>query len=158
MIAPEYSLRDGTSLPAIGLGTYGLNDQSGIEAIVSAISDGYRLLDTAYNYGNEDVVGEAVRRAKASAGHLMKVEVEIDSLDQLDEALKHGPDAVMLDNFSLEDLGEAVRRVAGRAVLEASGGVNLETVRAIAETGVDVISVGALTHSASVLDIGLDAV
>jgi nicotinate-nucleotide pyrophosphorylase (carboxylating) len=102
-------------------------------------------------------VGEAVRRARAAAGHLMKVEVEIDSLAQLEEALKYGPDVVMLDNFSLEDLAEAVRRTAGRAVLEASGGVTLETVRAIAETGVDVISVGALTHSASVLDIGLDA-
>ena len=102
-------------------------------------------------------VGEAVRRAKAAAGHLMKVEVEIDALSQLEEALKYGPDVVMLDNFSLDDLGEAVRRAAGRAVLEASGGVSLETVRAIAETGVDVISVGALTHSASVLDIGLDA-
>jgi len=102
-------------------------------------------------------VGEAVRRARAAAGHLMKVEVEIDSLGQLEEALKYGPDVVMLDNFSLEDLAEAVRRVAGRAVLEASGGVTLETVRAIAETGVDVISVGALTHSAGVLDIGLDA-
>ena len=102
-------------------------------------------------------VGEAVRRAKAFAGHLMKVEVEIDGLDQLDAALEHGPDVVMLDNFSLDDLREAVRRVQGRAVLEASGGVNLETVRAIAETGVDVISVGALTHSVSVLDIGLDA-
>ena len=102
-------------------------------------------------------VGEAVRRAKAAAGHLMKVEVEIDSLGQLEEALKYGPDVVMLDNFALADLAEAVRRAAGRAVLEASGGVNLETVRAIAETGVDVISVGALTHSASVLDIGLDA-
>jgi nicotinate-nucleotide pyrophosphorylase (carboxylating) len=102
-------------------------------------------------------VGEAVRRARAFAGHLMKVEVEIDGLDQLDAALEHGPDVVMLDNFSLEDLREAVRRAHGRAVLEASGGVNLETVRAIAETGVDVISVGALTHSVSVLDIGLDA-
>ncbi|MDB5464965.1 MAG: nadC [Phenylobacterium sp.] len=102
-------------------------------------------------------VGEAVRRAKAAAGHLMKVEVEIDGLGQLEEALKYGPDVVMLDNFSLADLAEAVRRAAGRAVLEASGGVSLETVRAIAETGVDVISVGALTHSASVLDIGLDA-
>jgi len=102
-------------------------------------------------------VGEAVRRAKAFAGHLMKVEVEVDGLDQLDEALEHGPDVVMLDNFSLADLCEAVRRAQGRAVLEASGGVNLSTVRAIAETGVDVISVGALTHSASVLDIGLDA-
>jgi nicotinate-nucleotide pyrophosphorylase (carboxylating) len=102
-------------------------------------------------------VGEAVRRAKAVAGHLMKVEVEIDGLGQLEEALKYGPDVVMLDNFSLEDLAAAVGRAAGRAVLEASGGVTLETVRAIAETGVDVISVGALTHSASVLDIGLDA-
>jgi nicotinate-nucleotide pyrophosphorylase (carboxylating) len=102
-------------------------------------------------------VGEAVRRAKAAAGHLMKVEVEIDGLAQLEEALKYGPDVVMLDNFSLADLAEAVRRAKGRAVLEASGGVNLETVRGIAETGVDVISVGALTHSASVLDIGLDA-
>jgi len=102
-------------------------------------------------------VAEAVRRATAAAGHLMKVEVEIDGLAQLEDALKHGPDVVMLDNFSLEDLAEAVRRTAGRAVLEASGGVTLDTVRAIAQTGVDVISVGALTHSASVLDIGLDA-
>jgi nicotinate-nucleotide pyrophosphorylase (carboxylating) len=103
-------------------------------------------------------VGEAVRRARAHAGHLVKVEVEVDSLDQLDEALKHGPDVVMLDNFSLPDLRAAVDLARGRAVLEASGGVNLTTVRAIAETGVDVISVGALTHSAPVLDIGLDAV
>ena len=103
-------------------------------------------------------VGEAVRRARAHAGHLVKVEVEVDGLDQLEEALKHGPDVVMLDNFSLDDLRTAVRAAKGRAVLEASGGVNLTTVRAIAETGVDVISVGALTHSAPVLDIGLDAV
>ena len=103
-------------------------------------------------------VGEAVRRARAHAGHLVKVEVEVDGLDQLDEALKHGPDVVMLDNFSLEDLKTAVSLAKGRAVLEASGGVNLLTVKAIAETGVDVISVGALTHSAPVLDIGLDAV
>jgi nicotinate-nucleotide pyrophosphorylase (carboxylating) len=102
-------------------------------------------------------VAEAVRRARAFAGHLMKVEVEIDGLDQLDDALIHRPDVVMLDNFSLDDMREAVRRTGGRAVLEASGGITLETVRAVAQTGVDVISVGALTHSASVLDIGLDA-
>mgnify|MGYP001600927697 CR=1 FL=1 len=102
-------------------------------------------------------VGEAVRRARAAAGHLMKVEVEIDGLDQLEEALKYGPDVIMLDNFSLDDLAEAVRRAKGRAVLEASGGVSLETVRGVAEAGVDVISVGALTHSASALDVGLDA-
>ena len=103
-------------------------------------------------------VGEAVRRAKAFAGHLVKVEVEVDSLIQLQEALAHDPDVIMLDNFTLEDLCEAVKIVGERVVLEASGGVTLDTVRAIAETGVDVISVGALTHSAKVLDIGLDAI
>jgi len=103
-------------------------------------------------------VGEAVRRANAFAGHLVKVEVEVDSLLQLQEALAHDPDVIMLDNFTLEDMAEAVKITAGRVVLEASGGVTLDTVRAIAETGVDVISVGALTHSAKVLDIGLDAI
>jgi nicotinate-nucleotide pyrophosphorylase (carboxylating) len=102
-------------------------------------------------------VGEAVRRAKAHAGHLVKVEVEVDTLAQFEEALAEAPDVIMLDNFSLDDLRDAVRRNAGRVVLEASGGVDLSTVRGIAETGVDVISVGALTHSAAVLDIGLDA-
>jgi nicotinate-nucleotide pyrophosphorylase (carboxylating) len=103
-------------------------------------------------------VGEAVRRARAAVGHMMKVEVEVDGLDQLDEALAEGPDTIMLDNFSLDDLREAVRRAGGRTILEASGGISLQTVRAVAETGVDVISVGALTHSAAVLDIGLDAI
>jgi nicotinate-nucleotide pyrophosphorylase (carboxylating) len=102
-------------------------------------------------------VGPALARAKAAAGHLTMVEVEVDRLEQLDEALPYDPDVVLLDNFSLSDLREAVRRAKGRTRLEASGGVSLDTVRAIAETGVDVISVGALTHSAPVLDIGLDA-
>ncbi|MDI1325730.1 MAG: carboxylating nicotinate-nucleotide diphosphorylase [Brevundimonas sp.] len=107
-------------------------------------------------------VGEAIRRARTAMGHLMKVEVEVDGLDQLDEALAERPDVIMLDNFTLPMLREAVERARvspfGRPVLEASGGVNLGTVRAIAETGVDVISVGALTHSAPSLDIGLDVV
>ncbi len=107
-------------------------------------------------------VAEAIRRAKAAAGHLMKVEVEVDGLDQLDEALAERPDVIMLDNFTLPMLREAVDRAKaspfGRPVLEASGGVTLETVRGIAETGVDVISVGALTHSAPALDVGLDVV
>ena len=103
-------------------------------------------------------VAEALKRARAAAGHLMKIEVEVDSLAQFDEALPLAPDVIMLDNFSLEDLATTVRLAAGKVTLEASGGVNLQTVRAIAETGVDVISVGALTHSAPVLDIGLDAV
>lgn len=111
-------------------------------------------------------VEPAVRAARAHVGHLMKVELEVDGLDQFREALAlvqagKGPDVIMLDNFALDDLSEAVRlRNAGGlpTTLEASGGVNLQTVRAIAETGVDIISVGALTHSAPVLDIGLDAV
>lgn len=102
-------------------------------------------------------VGEALKRAKAAAGHMRIIEVEVDSLAQLDEALPHAPHAILLDNFSLDDLRAAVTRAHGKAILEASGGVTLQTVRAIAETGVDIISVGALTHSATSLDIGLDA-
>ena len=102
-------------------------------------------------------VGVALERARARVGHMVKIEIEVDRLDQLREALGHGPDVIMLDNFSLKDLREAVALTAGRVTLEASGGVDLTTVRAIAQTGVDLISVGALTHSAPVLDIGLDA-
>lgn len=101
-------------------------------------------------------VGEAIRRARAFAGHLVKIEVEVDRLDQLVEALGERPDVVMLDNMAPPMLAEAVAITAGRAVLEASGGVTLETVAAIAETGVDLISTGWITHSAPVLDIGLD--
>lgn len=102
-------------------------------------------------------VSKALEKAKAAASHTMKIELEVDSLDQLRAALPYGPDVLLLDNFDLKELEEAVKLAKGKAVLEASGGVNLETVRAIAETGVDVISVGALTHSATVFDIGLDA-
>ena len=102
-------------------------------------------------------IGPALERAKAAAGHLVKIEIEVDTLAQLDEALAYEPDVIMLDNFSLDDLRIAVSRAKRKVVLEASGGVTLETVRAIAQTGVDVISSGALTHSAPVLDIGLDA-
>jgi nicotinate-nucleotide pyrophosphorylase (carboxylating) len=103
-------------------------------------------------------VGDAIRRARASVGHMVKIEVEIDSLGQLDEALAEAPDIILLDNFGLENMATAVARIGGRAVVEASGGVTLATVRGIAATGVDLISVGALTHSAPVLDIGLDAI
>lgn len=104
----------------------------------------------------------AITAARSRAGHLVKIEVEVDTLDQLDVALSHPIDAVLLDNMSQDELREAVRRVelrraaGARIVTEASGGVNLSTVRAIAESGVDLISVGALTHSAPVLDLGLD--
>ncbi len=103
-------------------------------------------------------VGEAVRRARAFAGHMTRVAVEIDRLDQLDEALSAGAESILLDNFALDDLRSAVARARGRATLEASGGVTLDTVRAIADTGVNVISIGALTHSAPNFDLGLDEV
>jgi nicotinate-nucleotide pyrophosphorylase (carboxylating) len=106
-----------------------------------------------------DPVAEAVRLARARHGSTVPLEVEVDSLAQLDRALPMRPDIVLLDNMSLADLREAVRRrnaTAAGVLLEASGGVNLTTVRAIAETGVDRISVGALTHSAVALDIALD--
>lgn len=101
-------------------------------------------------------VAAALTRARAAVGHLRAIEIEVDSLDQLREALPLSPDAVLLDNMSTDMLREAVAIVGGKAKTEASGGVRLETVRAIAATGVDFISAGALTHSAVNLDVGLD--
>ena len=101
-------------------------------------------------------VTEAIRRVRAHVGHLVKIEVEVDTLAQLDEALAAGADAILLDNMSLDDLRRAVATIGGRAISEASGRVTPETAPAIAETGVDIISVGWLTHSAPILDIGLD--
>jgi nicotinate-nucleotide pyrophosphorylase (carboxylating) len=101
---------------------------------------------------------EAVlRRAKKAAGHLVKIEIEVDSLDQLQEVLDVGlADVVLIDNFDLESMRKAVAMVAGRLVIEASGGITLKTAAAIAETGVDYLSSGALTHSVQNLDVGLD--
>jgi nicotinate-nucleotide pyrophosphorylase (carboxylating) len=100
-------------------------------------------------------VGEAARRALAGAPDGVVVEIEVESLDELDEALDAGVARVLLDNMGPDVLRAAVERTAGRAELEASGGITLETVRAAAETGVDFISVGALTHSAPALDVSL---
>jgi nicotinate-nucleotide pyrophosphorylase (carboxylating) len=101
-------------------------------------------------------VTDAIRAARARLPHTTHLEVEVDRLEQIEPVLAGGVDTIMLDNFSLDDLRAGVRLVAGRAVVEASGGVDLTTVRAIAQTGVDVVSVGALTHSARALDLGLD--
>lgn len=98
----------------------------------------------------------AVAAARQSAGHMVKIEVEVDTLQQLERVLEYNVDAVLLDNMSPSDLKAAVKRINGRCLAEASGGVNLDTVGAIAKSGVDIISVGALTHSAPVLDLGLD--
>jgi nicotinate-nucleotide pyrophosphorylase (carboxylating) len=100
--------------------------------------------------------GEAVRKARSGVGHLVKVEVEVARLDQLEEAIAAAPDAVLLDNFDVADLARAVAVNRGRVLLEASGGITPETVRAVAETGVDRISVGWITHSAPALDVALD--
>ncbi|MQB07046.1 carboxylating nicotinate-nucleotide diphosphorylase [Agrobacterium tumefaciens] len=101
-------------------------------------------------------VRDAIRSAKAGVGHLVKIEVEVDTLLQLREAMEEGVDAVLLDNMTPEQLREAVQIVAGRAITEASGRITPQTAAAIAATGIDLISVGWLTHSAPVLDIGLD--
>ena len=100
----------------------------------------------------------AIERARAAVGHLVKIEVEVDTLAQLEEALAAGAEAVLLDNMSLDDLRTAVRLCRGKAVTEASGGINLANAPDIAATGVDIISLGWLTHSVAVLDVGLDDV
>jgi nicotinate-nucleotide pyrophosphorylase (carboxylating) len=101
-------------------------------------------------------VAAAIKAARSGVGHLVKIEVEVDTLDQLDEAMTTGVDAVLLDNMGPDMLAEAVRRIAGRAIAEASGRITPATAPAIAAAGVDLISAGWLTHSAQVLDIGLD--
>jgi len=103
-------------------------------------------------------VTEVILAARASMGHTTHLEVEVDRLSQIEPVLAGGVDTIMLDNFSLDELRQGVALVAGRALVEASGGVSLDTVAAIAATGVDIISVGALTHSARALDLGLDIV
>ena len=124
---------------------------------------------TSHRYGLDDAIlikdnhiaacgsiADALQRAHAYAGHLRMIEIEVDSLDQLAEALPHNPHAVLLDNMEPDLLREAVAMIDGQCLAEASGGITLETVAAKAETGVDYISSGALTHSASNLDLGLD--
>lgn len=101
-------------------------------------------------------VRQAIERARHAVGHLVKIEVEVDTLEQLDEALAVGADAILLDNMTPDQMREAVRRTNGRAVLEASGRISPANAAAIAATGVDILSAGWLTHSAPILDLGLD--
>jgi nicotinate-nucleotide pyrophosphorylase (carboxylating) len=101
-------------------------------------------------------IAPAIARVRAGLGHMAKIELEVDSLAQLEEALALGVDTILLDNMPVETLRRAVAMNAGRAVLEASGNITLSTVRAVAETGVNYISSGAITHSAPNLDLGLD--
>lgn len=101
-------------------------------------------------------IEHALRAARKNAGHMVKIEAEVDTLEQLETVLAHDVDAVLLDNMAPDTLRKAVAMAAGRVLTEASGGITLATVRTVAETGVNLISVGALTHSVTALDIGLD--
>ena len=122
------------------------------------LSDAVMLKDNhlAVLTNGGDDVATALRRLRDRLGHTVHIEVEVDRLEQIAAVLDGGVDTIMLDNFDLDDLAAGVELIAGRAIVEASGGVNLETVAAIAATGVDVISVGALTHSVHSIDLGLD--
>lgn len=119
-----------------------------------ALYDGILLKDNHLKMAGG--AAEAVRAAREQAPHTMKIEVEVTDLQQLTEAIEAGADIVLLDNMSLEELREAVKLAAGRVVLEASGGVTLDTAAKVAATGVDYISVGALTHSAPAIDMSLE--
>lgn len=121
------------------------------------LSDGVLIKDNHLAaIGGENPIEASIRAAREAAPHTLKVEVEVTSLEQLEQALQAGADVIMLDNMDIATMAEAVRHTAGRALLEASGGITFDTVRKVAETGVDLISVGALTHSAPAVDISLE--
>ncbi|MCC6792385.1 MAG: carboxylating nicotinate-nucleotide diphosphorylase, partial [Thermomicrobiales bacterium] len=121
------------------------------------LSDGVLIKDNHLAaIGGPDRVTKAIEAARAFAPHTIKIEVEVTTLDEVREAVAARADIILLDNMDLATMREAVSIIAGRALVEASGNVRVETVRAIAETGVDLISAGALTHSAPALDISLN--
>lgn len=129
----------------------GVNHRSGLyDAIM--LKDNHLALLAAHGCG----LGEAVQRARAAVGPMVHIEVEVESVEQARTAAEAGADMILLDNMPLDALREAVAVVGGRAILEASGGITLQTIHAVAQTGVDYISIGALTHSARALDISLD--
>lgn len=121
-----------------------------------SLSDGVLIKDNHVAALGARSLAQAVRAARAAAPHTIKVEVEVDRLDQIEDALAGGADIVLLDNMSPAELRQAVDLIGGRALAEASGGITLETVGEVARSGVDLISVGALTHSARALDISLE--
>jgi nicotinate-nucleotide pyrophosphorylase (carboxylating) len=123
-----------------------------------SLSDAVMVKDNHVAMLSARSLTEAIVAARKELPHTTHIEVEVDRADQIEAVLAAGVDTIMLDNFSVEALREGVRQVAGRALVEASGGITLERVREIAATGVDVISVGALTHSVRALDLGLDFV
>ena len=117
------------------------------------LSDAAMLKDNHVDAGGG--ITNAVKKLKSKLGHMTKIELEVRNLDELNEAINAGVDVIMLDNMSVDMMKEAVKITDGRAILEASGGITDETIRAIAETGVDIISMGAITHSVKAFDISL---
>ena len=122
------------------------------------LADGVLIKDNHIEALRAQEVGlaEIVRRAKQGAPHTLKVEIEVESIEEAREALEARADVILLDNMAPEEMRRVVEMIGGRALVEASGGITLETVREVAETGVDIISVGALTHSVNALNISLD--
>jgi nicotinate-nucleotide pyrophosphorylase (carboxylating) len=122
-----------------------------------SLADGVLIKDNHLAaVGGSERVATAVRLAREWAPHLLRIEVEVTTLAELDEALAAGADVILLDNMTPDQLRQAAAETGGRALLEASGGITLDTVREVAETGVDLISSGALTHSAPAIDISLE--
>jgi nicotinate-nucleotide pyrophosphorylase (carboxylating) len=119
------------------------------------LSDGILIKDNHLAAIGDDAIRRSIEAAREAAPHTLNVEVEVTSLEQLEQALAAGADVIMLDNMDPDTMRQAVERTSGRALLEASGGITYESVRSVAETGVDLISVGALTHSAPAIDISL---
>jgi nicotinate-nucleotide pyrophosphorylase (carboxylating) len=119
----------------------------------SGLDDGILIKDNHITAAGG--IAAALKAARAGAPHGLRIEIECATLAEVDAALIGGADAILLDNMSVSELADAVRHIRGRAIVEASGGVTLDTIRAIAETGVDLISVGALTHSAPAVDISM---
>ena len=118
-------------------------------------ADGMLIKDNHIRAAGNESLGDIIARVRAGARHIHRIEVEVENLTELEEALRAGADVIMLDNMSIENMRRAVEMAAGAAILEASGGIDLGNVRAVAETGVDIISVGALTHSAPAMDMTL---
>ncbi|MDR2871206.1 MAG: carboxylating nicotinate-nucleotide diphosphorylase [Xanthomonadaceae bacterium] len=130
----------------------GYNHRFGLSDAIMVKDNHLAILQQTLDTG----LTEALLHIRKSLGHTVHIEVEVDRLDQIETVLAAGVDTIMLDNFSLEDLRTGVALIAGRALVEASGGINLDTIADIAATGVDMVSVGALTHSVRSLDLGLD--
>ena len=101
-------------------------------------------------------VERAIRRVRGQIKATLRIEIEVESIEQVEEAISAGADVILLDNMSIDEMNEAVKLARGRALIEASGGINLDNVASVAETGVDFISIGAITHSATALDISLE--